>query len=199
VKESVSQNYDRLCRFLRVLALRLQVLFVLEFLLLFLAAFLLALLGSFFPLALGEAFWYVAFAYSLGSLAILAFLLVRGFRKTFLRPPPSRVAKELEAKFPHLRDDVTNSLLLFPQLKPESGPGQMSSGLIAAQIRKTAEKISSLHPSEVIRLKRAGRHLRLLGPIVLAFLAVIILDPPFLARWSPWSPTLSPPCRCGKP
>jgi soluble cytochrome b562 len=182
VKESASQHYDRLCRFLRVLALRLQVLFVLEFLLLFLAAFLLALLGSFFPLGLGEAFWYVAFAYSLGSLAMLAFLLVRGFRKAFLRPPPARVAKELEAKFPHLRDDVTNSLLLFPQLEPESGPGQMSSSLIAAQIRKTAEKISSLRPSEVIRLKRAGRHLRLLAPIVLAFLAVIILDPPFLAR-----------------
>jgi hypothetical protein len=182
VNESASQHYDRLCRFLRVLALRLQVLFVLEFLVLFLAAFLLALLGSFFPLALGEAFWYVAFAYSLGSLALLAFLLVRGLRKAFLRPPPARVAKELEAKFPHLRDDVTNSLLLFPQLNPESGPGQMSSGLIAAQIRKTAGKISSLHPSEVIRLKRAGRHLRLLAPIVLAFLAVIILDPPFLAR-----------------
>jgi hypothetical protein len=175
VKESVTQHYDRLRRFLRVLALRLQILFILEFLLLFLAAFLLALLGSFFPLALGEAFWYVAFLYSLGALAILAFLLVRGFRKVFLRHPPARMAKELEAKYPQLRDDVTNSLLLFPQLRAEGGPGQMSSGLIAAQIRKTAEKISSLHPSEVIGLKRAGRHLRLLAPI------------------------LSPPCRCGKP
>ncbi len=182
MKESITQHYDRLCRFLRVLALRLQILFVLEFLLLFLAAFLLALLGSFFPLALGEAFWYVAFIYSLGAVSFLVFLLVRGFRKTFLRLPPGRVAKELEAKFPHLRDDVTNSLLLFPQLEAESGPGQMSSGLIAAQIRKTAEKISSLHPSEVIRLKRAGRHLRLLAPILLAFLAVVILDPSFLAR-----------------
>ena len=169
MKESVIQHHDRLRRFLRVLALRLQILFALEFLLLFLAAFSLALLGSFFPLALGEAFWYVGFFYSLGALGILAFLFIQGFRKALRRPAPERVAKELEARFPQLRDDVTNSLLLFPQLQAGGGPGPMSPALIAAQIRKTAERISSLRPAEVVRLKRAGRHLRLLAPILLAF------------------------------
>src|SRR5512147_1702180 len=119
VKESVSQHYDRLSGFLRVVALRLQLLFALDFILLFAAAFMLALLGCFFPLALGEAFWYVALIYSLGVIGFLLYLLLRGLRMAFPRPSMSRVAKELEAKFPHLRDDVTNSLLLFPQVQGE--------------------------------------------------------------------------------
>ena len=182
MKESVIQYYDRLSGYLRVVALRLQVLFVLEFFLLFTAAFLLLLLGTFFPLALGEAFWYVGLVYSLGAVTILLFLLVRALGKNFLRPPLSRVAKELEAKFPHLRDDVTNSLLLFPQLKEAKGPGKISSGLITAQIKKTADKVSAIPPSEVIRFQRAGRHLRLLLPILAAFSAVLALEPSFLAR-----------------
>jgi len=182
VKESVIQYYDRLSGYLRVVAFRLQLLFALEFFLLFTAAFLLLLLGTFFPLALGEAFWYVALVYSLGAVTLLLFLLVRGLRKNFLRFPLSRVAKELEAKFPHLRDDVTNSLLLFPQLKEAAGPGMISSGLITAQIKKTAEKVSAIPPSEVIRFQRAGRHLRLLLPILAAFAAVLALEPSFLAR-----------------
>jgi soluble cytochrome b562 len=182
VKESVSQHYDRLSGFLRVVALRLQLLFALDFILLFAAAFMLALLGCFFPLALGEAFWYIALIYSLGVIGFLLFLLLRGLRMAFPRPPMSRVAKELEAKFPHLRDDVTNSLLLFPQVQGGPGPGQISSGLISAQIKKTAEKLSVLRPSEVVRFQRAGRHLPLLLPILLAFSAVLTLEPSFLTR-----------------
>jgi hypothetical protein len=95
VKESVSQHYDRLSGFLGTVALRLRLLFALDFFLLFAAAFMLALLGCFFPLYLGEAFWFISLLYSLGVLAFLGFLLVRGFRKTFIRPPLSRLAKEL--------------------------------------------------------------------------------------------------------
>jgi hypothetical protein len=58
----------------------------------------------------------------------------------------------------------------------------MSAGLIIAQIKKTAEQVSSLSPSEVISFKRVGRHLRLLIPLLSAFSAVLALDPPFLAR-----------------
>ncbi len=182
MKESVIQYYDRLTGYLRVLSLRLRLLFALEFFLLFVAAFLLVLLGTFFPLVLGEAFWFVALVYSLGAVAILLFLLLRGLRKTLLRPPLRWVAKELEAKFPHLRDDVTNSLLLFPQIKEIEGPGRISSGLITAQIKKTAAKVSAIPPPEVIGFQRAGRHLRLLLPILAAFSAVLALEPSFLAR-----------------
>ena len=182
MKEIVHQHYDRLSGFLGTVALRLRLLFALDFFLLFAAAFMLALLGCFFPLYLGEAFWYVSVLYSLGVLAFLGLLLVTGFRKTFLRPSLSRLAKELEAKFPQLRDDVTNSLLLFPQLKEVAGPGRISSGLINAQIKKTAEKVSAIPPSQVIGFQQAYRHLRLLLPILAAFLAVLALEPSFLSR-----------------
>ncbi|HSR10106.1 MAG TPA: hypothetical protein VLS90_01580, partial [Thermodesulfobacteriota bacterium] len=183
MKENVTQHYDRLSAFLRALIFRVRLLFFLESILLFLTALFLILLGSFFPLSLGQVFWYVAFAYSIAALAILVFLLARGVLNAFLRPSPARMAREVEARFPKLlRDDITNSLLLFPQLDKESASGRMSSGLIAAQIGKTAEKVSSLRPGEIVSLGRAGRHLRLLVPASLAFIAAVVLDPSFLNR-----------------
>ncbi|MGE5253743.1 MAG: DUF4175 family protein, partial [Planctomycetaceae bacterium] len=135
-----------------------------------------------FPLALGESFWYVSLAYPLGALGVLLFLLVRGLGSPFLRLPLGRVAKELEARFPNLRDDVTNSLLLFPQLREGRDPGRISPGLITAQIRKTAEKVCAVPPSKVVRFQRASRHLPMLLPILAAFSAVLALEPSFLGR-----------------
>ncbi|NWF55626.1 MAG: DUF4175 family protein [Syntrophaceae bacterium] len=182
MKEIIGHHYDRLAGFLRVVALRLQVLFALDFLLRFATAFMLALLGCLFPIYLGDGFWYVSLFYSFGALAFLGFLLAAGTRRVFSRPPLSRLAKEMETKFPQLRDDVTNSLLLFPQLKEAAVPGRISSGLITAQIKKTAEKVSAIPPSEVIGFGRVGRNLRLLIPVLAAFCAVLALEPSFLSR-----------------
>ncbi len=93
-----------------------------------------------------------------------------------------RVAKGLEERFPHLRDDVTNSLLLFDQIKRGSGVGQISPGLISAQLKKTAGEVCALRPQQVVTLKTALRHLKLLVPLGVAFLAVLAFDPHFLNR-----------------
>ena len=182
MKDLGLQDYDRLSRFLRAVALRLQARAALDFVLLFSTAFLVALLGGILPLLLGKAFWFASFVYSLAALGSLAFLLFLGLRRLFPRPPPGRVARDLEERFPQLRDDLTNSLLLFPELQGAAAPDRTSAGLIAAQIRKTAEQALSLPASELVRFGELRRRFRLLVPLLLGFFAVLFLEPPFLTR-----------------
>ena len=81
-----------------------------------------------------------------------------------------------------MSDDVTNSLLLFDQVKRGPGSEHISEGLIVAQIRRTASQVCSIKPWQVVSFKKALRHLRLLVPLILTLFAVLILDPHFLNR-----------------
>jgi hypothetical protein len=93
-----------------------------------------------------------------------------------------RVARGLEQNFPQLKDDVTNSLLLFNQLKKGFDSGQISEGLVIAHLRRTTEKVSSISPGQIVSLKRALRHLRLFLPLSVAFLTFLAVDPHFVTR-----------------
>ena len=175
------REYDRLAAFLRGLSLRLQLFSALEFLILLTSAFILVLLGSLIVLELERLFAYLPFIYCLAAIISLLCLLLLGFRRVAVRPSAERVAKGLEEKFPHLRDDVTNSLLLFHQVKgSEASP--MSETLVAAQMRRTASEVCAIQPGEVVNFKKALRHLRILLPLILAFIVVLSFDPHFLAR-----------------
>jgi soluble cytochrome b562 len=154
----------------------------LEFLLLLASGFILVLLGSLFVLELRERFPYLPFIYSLAAIIFLSFLLFLGLWRFFSMPSVERVARGLEEKFPQLRDDVTNSILLFNEMNRGSGFGQISEGLITAQLRKTVREVCSIKPWQVVSLKGVLRHLRLLVPLVLTFSLVFAIDPHFLGR-----------------
>ena len=181
-KENLNHDYGRLAGFLRSVSLRFQLLATLEFLLLLFSGFLLVALGSFFPLELKKAFPYLPFFYSLVSIAFLFFLLLLTVWRIASRPSMERVARRVEETFPRLRDDVTNSLLLFNQVEKDSGSGLISEGLICAQVRKTVGEVSSIKPGQVISFKGALRHLKIFLPLLVVFFVVLALDPQFLSR-----------------
>ena len=181
-KETLHREYGRLAGFLRSISFRLQILATLHFLLLLCSGFILVLLGSLFAFELGKIFPYLPFFYSLGSILSLLLLLLLGLWRAVSRSSMERVARGLEGKFPNLRDDVTNSLLLFKQTKEGSYPGQISEGLISAQMRKTADEVCAMRPEQVVSFRGILRHLRLLLPLVVALSLVLILDPHFLGR-----------------
>ncbi len=179
--KSLHFDYKRLAGFLRRISLRLQVLATLESVLHLATGFLLIVLGSIFVLELGENFPYLSFLYCIIALIFLSVLLFRGVWRVAIRPSMKRVARGLEDQFPRLRDDLTNSLLLFHQIG-KTGLGEISEGLITAQIRKTADEVCGIRPGEVVSFKSALRHLRILVPLLLAFSGVLALDPQFLNR-----------------
>ncbi len=181
-KETLHREYGRLAGFLRSISLRLQVLATLHFLLLLCSGFILVLLGSLFAFELGKIFPYLPFFYSLGSIVSLSLLLFLGLWRAASRSSMERVARGLEQEFPKLRDDVTNSLLLFKQTKEGSYLSQISEGLITAQMRKTADEVCAMRPERVVSFRGALRHLRLLLPLVFTLSLVLAFDPNFLGR-----------------
>jgi ferritin len=181
-KESLNRDYGLLLGFLKGVSLRLRFSIALEILLLFSCGFILILLGTLFTLELRETFPYLPFLYGLMAIVSLCVLIFLGLWRVVFRPSLQRVARGLEEKFPHLSDDVTNSLLLFDQMRRGKGTEHLSEGLIAAQIRRTANQVSSIKPWQVVNFKKVLRHLRLLMPLMLVFTIVLLLDPNFLGR-----------------
>jgi hypothetical protein len=182
-QESLHRDYGRLAGFLRKISLRLRLLSTLQYLLLLSAGFIIVLLGSLFVQELKEIFSYLPFVYSVVAILFLSALLFLGLWRVLFRPPIARVvARDLEEKFPQLRDDVTNSLLLYHQINGRADSSQISEGLVKAQLKKTADEVCAIQPRQVVSFKRALSHLRLLLPLVLAFSAVLALDPHFLTR-----------------
>ena len=181
-KESLNRDYGLLLSFLRNVSLRLRLSIALEILLLFSCGFILILLGTLFTLKLREAFPYLPFLYGLMAIIFLCSLMLLGLWRMAFRPSMERVARGLEEKFPQLTDDVTNSLLLFEQVNKGKGSEHLSEGLIAAQIRRTANQVCTIKPWQVVSFKKAFRHLKLLVPLLLAFMVVLVLDPHFLGR-----------------
>ena len=181
-RESLKHDYGRLSGFLRGISLRFQLLATLEFLFLLPSGFFLVLLGSFFALELKRIFPYLPFIYSLVSILFLFFLLLLAIRRVASRPSIIRVARGVEETFPHLRDDVTNSLLLFDQVQKDPGPGQISERLVFAQVRKTVREVSSIQPGQVVSFRGALRHLRIFLPLLIGVSIVLALDPQLLGR-----------------
>ena len=181
-KESLNRDYGLLLSFLKNVSLRLRLSIALEILLLFSCGFILILLGTFFTLKFKETFPYLPFLYGLMGIGFLCSLMLLGLWRMAFRRSLERVARGLEEKFPHLTDDVTNSLLLFDQTRREEGSEYISEGLIAAQIRRTANHVCAIKPCQVVSFKKALRHLKLLVPLLLTLAIVLVLDPHFLGR-----------------
>ena len=175
-------HYGRLERSLKRIALRLRLLTALEFVLQLASILLIILLGSLSLQRAQVVFPYLPFIYYILALGILGFSFVLGVWRTASRHSMASVARKVEEKLPHLKDDVTNSLLLFHDFNSQPGSDQISEGLVTAHMRKTADEVSGIHPKQVVSLKRAMPQVSLFLPLFFAFVVVLALDPPFLNR-----------------
>ena len=181
-KKSPHREDSRLAGFLRSILLRFQLLVALQFLLLLSSLLFLILLGSLFVSEMKGVFPYLPIFYSAIAAFSLGSLLLLGAWRILSRPSLKRVARALEEKFPQLKDDVTNSLLLFDQLKNDRGSNPVSKGLMTAHLKKTVEELSSVDPRRVVNLRKALTPLRILLPLMGTCLVVLAIDPTFLSR-----------------
>jgi hypothetical protein len=174
--------YGRLESVLRGIALRFKLLIALEFLLRLASLFMIVLLGSLFLQGSKDALSYLAFVYCLLALISLGLVFLLGLWKTTSRLSMQRVARGIEDKFPQLKDDLTNAVLLYHQINRSSGSDQISDELVTAQLQKTADAVLKIHPKQVVNFRSALPHLKLLLPLFFAFTVVFALDPSFLGR-----------------
>jgi hypothetical protein len=172
----------RLERILKGISLRLKLLFTLEFILKMASIFLIILLGSLFVPRAQATFPYLPFAYFLLSLISLVLVFLLGFWRTVSKLSSQRIARRLEGRFPHLRDDVTNALLLSDQIKNSSDSDQISKPLVTAHLHQTNKTISKIHPKQAVNFMRVLPHLKLLLPLCFAFIVALSMDPLLLKR-----------------
>ncbi len=175
-------HYGRLERVLKGIALRLKLLIALEHLLRLASVFFIFLLGSLFFQVAGEVYAYLPFFYYLIALGSLGAILLLAIWRVASKLPLENVAGALEQKLPHLSDDVTNSLSLFGQIHQTARADPTSAALITAHLHRTADKISTIDPTEIVSFRSTLIQFRVLIPLVVAFGVVFALAPGTLNR-----------------
>jgi hypothetical protein len=176
------QHYGRLERVLKGIALRLKLLIALEHLLRLASVFFIFILGSLAFQEAGEVFAYLPFVYYLLALSTLGVVFLLAVRRMSCRLPMRQVARALEQELPRLKDDVTNSLFLFEQIDPAAKTDPTSAALVAAHLRKTADEILKINPKKVVTFRRVLPQVRVLLPLLIAFVVAFALWPQFLRR-----------------
>src|SRR6188474_887729 len=88
-----------------------------------------------------------------------------------------RAALYIERKQPKLRNNLINSLQLYPQIvEAKNGPG-FSASMVMALLRTTRKQVASLKIDELLDTRRLNSSLRLLGFLVAPVAAMLLFNP----------------------
>ena len=132
--------------------------------------------------AVKELLPYVPLAFSLLSIATL--LAVTGF--TLLRFLRSRslswAARAIERQRPELRNNLINSLQLYPQLADPARPAGDSAPMILALIRQTREQVRGIQTEALVDTRPLRAKARLLALAAAPVLALTLWLPDFPGR-----------------
>lgn len=83
----------------------------------------------------------------------------------------------IEKKQPKLRNNLINSLQLYPQVaQNREGPG-FSSTMVLALLRSTRKQIATLQVDDLLDKRRLNSSLRLLGIVFVPVLAMVLFNP----------------------
>ncbi|MDE0214389.1 MAG: DUF4175 family protein [Deltaproteobacteria bacterium] len=129
-----------------------------------------------------ERLLYAPLVFSVGSILIL--LALAGFIVySFLRRRGlTSAARAIERQRPELRNNLINSLQLYPQLAdPEKGAG-VSAPMILALIRQTRAQIRDLQPADLVDTRPLRTKARVLALAAAPVIALALWHPGFPAR-----------------
>ena len=122
-------------------------------------------------------FPYAPLAYSLITglvlLAVIGWSLLRFLR----RLSHERAAFYIEQKQPKLRNNLINSLQLYPQVvEAKDAPG-FSTSMVLALLRTTKKQIAALQIDDLLDTRRAKSSMRLLGFLAVPVAAMVLFNP----------------------
>jgi hypothetical protein len=121
-------------------------------------------------------FPYAPLAYSVLTGLVLVFLLARTVMRLIAKFSQERAALYIEQKRPNLRNNLINSLQLYPQVDEQSNRG-FSATLILALLRTTRKQLAGLRVEELIDTGRLKTELRLLAAVFVPVLAMVLFHP----------------------
>ena len=105
--------------------------------------------------------------------SLIGWILYQGCR----RISQEWAALYIEKKCPHLRNNLINSLQLYPQVADEKPPREVATSMILALLRATRTQLRTLQVNDLINTRRLKGELRLLGLLFVPVLAVVLFNP----------------------
>jgi soluble cytochrome b562 len=125
---------------------------------------------------------YAPVAYSAVTGLVLAAMALWTLLRFLRRPSQEHAALYIEHKQPKLRNNLINSLQLYPQLGASSGGSGFSASMVLALLRSTRKQIAALRIDELIETRRLKRSLSLLGMIFAPVLAAVLFNPSWVGE-----------------
>ena len=171
------EEYQELASFLRRFNRRLRLVYGLEGLcVIAICALLLFALGAGI-FELKDLLPYAPLVYTVLT-AVVLFVVVGWSLFRFLRRlSQERAALYIEQRHPKLRNNLINSLQLYPQIsQARSAPG-FSASMVMALLRTTRNQVAALKIDDLIDHRRLKTSLRLLGYLLLPVSAMVLFHP----------------------
>src|SRR5215467_4821969 len=122
-------------------------------------------------------FPYAPLVYSVITGAVLLVAIGWTAIRFFRRLSQERAALYIEQKQPKLRNNLINSLQLYPQVAEAKGSPGFSASMVVALLRSTRKQISTLQVNDLLDSKRIHRSLRLLALLFVPVLAMVLFNP----------------------
>jgi hypothetical protein len=126
-------------------------------------------------------FPYAPVIYCLLAAALLILPLGWTLFQLWQRASDEWAALYIEKKCPHLRNNLINSLQLYPQIAGENRPAEISASMVLALLRATRRQLHSLRAEELVNAAPVRAKGRLLGILFVPVLAVVLFDPSSLS------------------
>lgn len=120
---------------------------------------------------------YAPVVYSLLANALLFALAVWTLFQWRRRLSQERAALYIEKKYPHLRNNLINSLQLYPRIARESELKGISTSMVLALLRATRRQLQALRIEELINTQRIKAESRFLRRLFVPILAVVLFNP----------------------
>lgn len=83
----------------------------------------------------------------------------------------------IEKKCPHLRNNLINSLQLYPQIASENRPAEISASMVLALLRATRRQLHSLRAEELVNVAPVVAKGRLFAVLLAPVIAVVLFNP----------------------
>jgi soluble cytochrome b562 len=125
---------------------------------------------------------YAPVAYSALTAIVLVVMVAWTIFRFFRRLSQERAALYIEQQRPRLRNNLINSLQLYPQVAESKDTSGFSTAMVLALLRSTRRQIAALKVDELIDNQRLKASLRLLALIFAPVLAAVLFNPSWVGE-----------------
>ena len=125
---------------------------------------------------------YAPLAYSIVTAAVLLFLAGWTVIRLCRRFSQERAALYIEQKQPKLRNNLINSLQLYPEVAAAKEAPGFSTSMVLALLRTTRKQLSTLQVDQLIDSRRVKTNLRLLAALFIPVLAMVLFNPSWVGE-----------------